>query len=167
MLEWEKSQREPDCLHRGHVSAWVGAFPDDRAFEKYLGGEEVDSEWEADWQEISPFCQDLGLLWFNLGLQRSFNLLRFVYSARPLPIGELLRDFPRFASFREEWLDRCRILGIDVANTAICVYDLEYEGAGPFAFGRLRFRFSDDRGGRFMSGQSSARPWVVVSGLLV
>lgn len=105
----------------------------------YLGLEEYGWDSEIDWNEVSPFCNDLGLGWVNLGAEADCGLMGIKHLATTVEISTLLDGLPWFNEFREPLLVRCDELGIQRANTVIGLYDVEYDRQGVFAFGYLRF----------------------------
>jgi hypothetical protein len=133
-------------VKNGFVSCWLGSFNDDRALRMYLGEEEA--IWEFDLydkavvreaQELSPFWNDLGASWINLGLLRESRTLFERQVPSPCAISDLVADFPHASTFARPLAEACGDMGIRQAQTAICIYDFAYRGKGAFAFGKLQF----------------------------
>jgi hypothetical protein len=141
--EWEEPDpgrwEDPDCGRPGYVSVWVGTFTSERAFSMYLGSEDwwIWDELDKECYELSPFWVDLGLWWINLGYLDDSLWTR--YFGDQFPIDSLLRPAPHWERFSGPLLERSRELGILGGNVAVCIYNLDYDGRGVFAFGHLSF----------------------------
>lgn len=142
ITEWLAFLPELRCSRVGHVSIWLGVLPNPQSLDLYVGLDgldEVDWEGEVDWSEVSPFSHDLALSWVHLGFHIDDGVLVFRYAEDGVSIFDLLAECPYAISFCVPLADRCRELGMEQANSLICLYDVDYVGPSAFALGRLKF----------------------------
>src|SRR5262245_14324601 len=118
---------DPDleCLADGFVSCWVGHLDDETMLRWYLG--EDDAIWHFDEydpvttreaQELSPFWNDLGIPWINLGLLENCGSLVYRQAPTAVPVPELIQGFPHASTFQDALTAVCEEVREKTATTA-------------------------------------------------